>query len=85
LAIKPLNAELNPICRLLALLGAHLIFHVSGVRVKNNSLVTLYGQEVRTSEKSISSKRHKDVILPFTTCYQHFTSFYLGIGEISLF
>jgi hypothetical protein len=32
--INPLNAELNPICHLLALLGAHLIFHVSRIRVK---------------------------------------------------
>jgi len=31
---KGLSAELNPICRLLALLGAHHIFHVSGLRVK---------------------------------------------------
>ena len=31
---NPLNAELNPICHLLALLGAHHILHVSGVRVK---------------------------------------------------
>jgi len=31
--INPLNAELNPICGLLALLGAHHIFHVSGLRV----------------------------------------------------
>jgi len=30
---NPLNAELNPICYLLALLGAHLIFHVSRIRV----------------------------------------------------
>jgi hypothetical protein len=30
---NPLSAELNPICNLLALLGAHLIFHVSGLRV----------------------------------------------------
>ena len=30
---NPLNAELNPICHLLALLGAHHILHVSGVRV----------------------------------------------------
>jgi len=29
-----LNAELNPICHLLPLLGAHLIFHVSSIRVK---------------------------------------------------
>jgi len=32
--INPLNAELNPICHLLALLGAHHIFHVTGLRVK---------------------------------------------------
>jgi len=31
--INPLNAKLNPICHLLALLGAHLIFHVSRIRV----------------------------------------------------
>jgi hypothetical protein len=31
---KRLNAELNPICHLLALLGAHHIFHVSELRVK---------------------------------------------------
>jgi len=28
--VNPLNAELNPICHLLALLGAHHILHVSG-------------------------------------------------------
>ena len=32
--LNPLNAELNPICHLLALLGAHHILHVSWVRVK---------------------------------------------------
>jgi hypothetical protein len=31
---KPLNAELNPTCHLLALLGAHHILHVSRIRVK---------------------------------------------------
>ena len=31
--LNPLNAELNPICRLLALLGAHHILHVSRIRV----------------------------------------------------
>jgi len=30
--INPLNSELNPICHLLALLGSHHIFHVSGLR-----------------------------------------------------
>jgi len=31
--INPLNAELHPICHLLALLGAHPILHVSRIRV----------------------------------------------------
>ena len=33
ITINPLNAELNYICHLLALLGAHHIFHVSRIRV----------------------------------------------------
>ena len=33
---NPLNAELNPICHLLALLGAHRILHISSIRVKPN-------------------------------------------------
>jgi len=33
---QPLNAELNPICHFLPLLGAHHILHVSRVRVKYN-------------------------------------------------
>ena len=32
--LEPLNAELNPACHLLALLGAHLILHVFRIRVK---------------------------------------------------
>jgi len=32
--IKPLSPELNPICYLLALLGAHHFLHVSRVRVR---------------------------------------------------
>ena len=32
--INPLNAELNPICCLLALLGVHHFLHVSKIRVK---------------------------------------------------
>jgi len=34
LIINPLNAELNPICHLLVLVGAHHILHVSGLRAK---------------------------------------------------
>jgi hypothetical protein len=34
LHVNPLNAKLNPICHLLALLGDHHILHVSRIRVK---------------------------------------------------
>ena len=34
MAFNPLNAELNPIRHLLALLGAHHILHISRLRVK---------------------------------------------------
>jgi len=40
---KGLNAELNPICHFLALLGAHPILHVSRIRVKNDYLVWILG------------------------------------------
>ena len=36
--INPLNPELNPICYLLALLGAHDFLHVSRIRVKSLTL-----------------------------------------------
>ena len=36
--VNPLNAELNPICYFLALLGAHYFLHVSRIRVKSLTL-----------------------------------------------
>jgi len=33
--LNPLNAKLNPICHMLALLGAHHILHISRVRVND--------------------------------------------------
>ena len=36
--INPLNAELNPICCLLALLGVHHFFYVNRIRVKSLTL-----------------------------------------------
>jgi hypothetical protein len=35
---NPFNAELNPICHLLALLGSHHILHFSRIRVKFNEM-----------------------------------------------
>jgi len=40
---KGLKAELNPICHLLALLGAHHILHVSRIRVKTHIIVSIRG------------------------------------------
>jgi hypothetical protein len=39
--VNPLNAELNPICHLLALLGAHHILHVSRIRVNSLPMESL--------------------------------------------
>ena len=47
LSLNPLNAKLNPICPLLALLGAHHILHVSRVRVK---MVPSVHPSVRTKQ-----------------------------------
>jgi len=40
------NAKINPICHLLALLGAHHILHVSGIRVKKNLGISFIDQAV---------------------------------------
>jgi hypothetical protein len=44
MVINPLNTKLNPICHLLALLGAHHILHISRIRVKHgiNSESSIY-------------------------------------------
>ena len=36
---NPLNTKLNPICHLLALLGAHHILHVNRIRVNSERLL----------------------------------------------
>ena len=39
---NPLNAELNPICYLLALLRVHYFLHVSRIRVNAGNAITVY-------------------------------------------
>ena len=51
--INPLNAELNPIRHLLALVGAHHIVHVSGIRVKKETA------ELAKEETSVVEERIK--------------------------
>jgi len=36
IVINHLNTELNPICQVLTLLGAHHVLHVGRIRVKSN-------------------------------------------------
>jgi len=49
LTFNPLNAELNPICHLLALLAAHHILHISRIRVNVSQSLT--------TNRTIMSKR----------------------------
>jgi len=66
-ASSTLNAELNPVCHLLAILGAHHIFHVSGLRVKNFLL----------SSDHEKSQTLTTVLFPSVTVrFLHMTLFY---------
>jgi hypothetical protein len=44
--INSSNAELNPICHLLALFGAHHILHVNRIRVKSHTQSTKSDNEI---------------------------------------
>jgi hypothetical protein len=61
-AINPLNAELNPICYLLALLGAHHFLHVSMISVKSLTLRLLmsyiYGAPILDVSRSYTTTQH---------------------------
>jgi len=60
--INPLNAELNPICHLLALLGAHPILHISRIRVKIRRLGWA-GHIVRMEEERFPKTGYKRKLL----------------------
>ena len=59
---NPLNPELNPICYLLALLGAHHFLHVSRIRVKLLTLRLLmsymYGAPILDVSRSHTTTQH---------------------------
>ena len=62
LFINPFNPELNPICYLLALLGAHYFFHVSRIRVKLLTfrllMLYIYGAPILDVSRSHTSTQH---------------------------
>ena len=59
---NPLNPELNPICYLLALLGAHHFLHVSRIRVKLLTFRLLmsyiYGAPILDVSRSHTKTQH---------------------------
>jgi len=59
--VNPLKPELNPICYLLALLGAHHFLHVSRIRVKlltfRQLMSYIYGAPVLDVSRSRSLRR----------------------------
>ena len=59
---NPLNPELNPICYLLALLGAHHFLHVSRIRVKSLTFRRLmsyiYGAHILDVSRSHTTTQH---------------------------
>ena len=59
---NPLNPELNPICYLLALLGAHHFLHVSRIRVRLLTFRLLmsyiYGAAILDVSRSHTTTQH---------------------------
>ena len=60
--INPLNPELNPICYLLALLGAHHFLHVRRIRVKlltrRRLMSYIYGAPILDVSRSHTTTQH---------------------------
>jgi len=60
--VNPLNTELNPICYLLALLGAHHFLHVSRIRIKLLTFRLLmsyiYGAPILDVSRSHTTTQH---------------------------
>ena len=60
--LNPLNPELNPICYLLPLLGAHHFLHVSRIRVKSLTFRRLmsyiYGAPIPDVSRSHTTTQH---------------------------
>jgi hypothetical protein len=61
-SINPLNPELDPICYLLALLGAHHFLHVGRIRVKSLTLRLImsyiYGAPILDVSRSHTTTQH---------------------------
>jgi len=63
--VNPLNAELNPICHLQALLGAHHTLHISRIRVK----VYVVGASIDVQYSQFCSVDHAMPQRCFSRCF----------------
>ena len=66
---NPLNTELNPICHLLALLGAHPILHISRIRFK---IVQNFRNLYEDLSTLSSCRRRRFIIKAFLCNSQYF-------------
>jgi len=66
--INPLNPELNPICCLLALLGANHFLHVSRIKVKSLTLRLLMSYIYRVEQEECARPREG---VPYVKVYRY--------------
>ena len=85
--LNPLNAQLNPIYHLLALLGAHLILHVSRIRVKS-PIIRNYSTSSTCYHTQkplfIYTYHHHQSVSKFLTTNKHVNHFLGGRGGETL-
>jgi len=78
---NPLNAKLNPICHLLALLGAHPILHVSRIRVKLRFSSILYSLQIGHTLSRYFLWLSTDVPTPLVISRNHVTQMATKVTE----
>jgi len=66
--INPLNAELNPICHLLILLGDHHILHVSRRRVKYCDVLLVIGTQRHWCKICFAKTEYLTVCIHCSSC-----------------
>ena len=79
---NPLNAQLNPICHLLALLVAHPVLPVSRIRVKSLKYLQQYCLKIYLKLNSLPSSCSS----PFNSqCYNYHTAIYRDPKHTDIF
>jgi len=68
--VNPLNAELNPICHLLALL-AHPVLHISRIRVKQSRSINVEVCPITLHFLNTASQQSVSVLLLLKAIFRH--------------